>query len=95
MSSRSTPIVAGTREWWLETLEEWAEEQTEHEATIESLIGCRDHSMPAMGAVHRIITGASAERTQVQIPGTISTISYSGLGFRSNPRSYTRKLVMA
>ncbi len=35
----STPIVAGTREWWLETLEEWAEEQTEHEANIESLIG--------------------------------------------------------
>ncbi len=69
MSSRSTPIVAGPREWWLETPEEWAEEQTEHEATIENLIGCRDHSMPAMGAVHSIITVASAERTQVQIPG--------------------------
>ncbi len=26
--------------------------------------------MPAMGAVHRIITGASAGRTQVQIPGS-------------------------
>ncbi len=74
MSSRSTPIVAGTREWWLETLEEWAEEQTEHEATIESPIGCRDHSMPAMGAVHRIITGASAERTQVQSPGPRLTL---------------------
>ena len=40
MSSRSTPIVAGTREWWLETLEDWAEEpEPEHEATIEGLIG--------------------------------------------------------
>ncbi len=25
--------------------------------------------MPAIGAVHRIITGAPADRTQVQIPG--------------------------
>ena len=40
MSSRSTPIVAGTREWWLEMLEEWAEEpEPDCEAISESLSG--------------------------------------------------------
>ncbi len=30
----------GTREWWLETLEEWAEEpEPEYEASVESLTG--------------------------------------------------------
>ena len=33
-------LSAGTRDWWLETLEEWAEEpEPEHEASIESLNG--------------------------------------------------------
>ena len=31
-------MVPGTRDWWLETVAEWAEEP-EHEATIEGLIG--------------------------------------------------------
>ncbi len=33
-------MVPGTREWWLETIEEWAEEpEPDYEATIESLSG--------------------------------------------------------
>ncbi len=32
--------------------------------------------MPAMEAVHRIITGAEAGRTQVQIPGRIYFQTY-------------------
>ena len=33
-------MSAGTREWWLETLEEWAEEpEPDYEATAESLSG--------------------------------------------------------
>ncbi len=38
---RATPVmVPGTREWWLETLEEWAEEpEPDYEATDESLSG--------------------------------------------------------
>ncbi len=33
-------MVPGTREWWLETLEEWAEEpEPDYEATAESLSG--------------------------------------------------------
>ncbi len=33
-------LSAGTRDWWLETLEEWAEEpEPEYEAGIESLTG--------------------------------------------------------
>ncbi len=33
-------LVPGTREWWLETLEEWAEEpEPEYEVSIESLTG--------------------------------------------------------
>ncbi len=31
--------------------------------------------MPAIGAVHRIITGAPADRTQVQIPGAQRPLS--------------------
>ncbi len=33
--------------------------------------------MPAMGTVHRITTGASADRTQVQIPGTKPTFPHN------------------
>ncbi len=33
-------LSAGTRDWWIETLDDWAEEpEPEHEATIESLTG--------------------------------------------------------
>ncbi len=33
-------MFTGTRDWWLETIEEWAEEpDPEHEATVEGLTG--------------------------------------------------------
>ncbi len=44
-------LVPGTREWWLETLEDWAEEsEPEYEASVESLSGwLEEEAIPYFG----------------------------------------------
>ncbi len=44
-------LVPGTREWWLETLEDWAEEsEPEYEASVESLTGwLEEEAIPYFG----------------------------------------------
>ncbi len=44
-------LIPGTREWWLETLEEWAEEpEPEYEASVESLTGwLEEEAIPYFG----------------------------------------------
>ncbi len=44
-------LIPGTREWWLETLEDWAEEpEPEYEASVESLTGwLEEEAIPYFG----------------------------------------------
>ena len=44
-------LIPGTREWWLETLEDWAEEpEPEYEASVEGLTGwLEEEAIPYFG----------------------------------------------